>query len=354
MLREVKVVYKILEEGLTVSGTILSGGAPLKNVDLKGFPGRVQTNADGYYETSVAPGWSGAVTPELANYSFGPESRIYNDVQAPLAGQDFSAAYTGNYTISGSILDSKNEPIENVEIAGFSTMIKTDGEGKYISEVPAGWSGVIVPQHQDHAFTPESIEVSNIHSSLADKNFTATYTGKYSISGTVMGNGGLVIANVALSGFPSAVVTDEAGNYVAEVPADWTGTATPVLEGHSFDPSERSYNNIGENIVNHDYATAVINGIGGKGLEKKVSFFPNPTTSDVQVLFGKAIEKDGLLTIYDNLGQQVRHYQINSGTTHLKWDGQNQTGTSVSPGIYHLCLYIDNELLVTEKIIVVR
>lgn len=354
MLREVKVVYKILEEGLIVSGSILLGETPLKSVNLKGFPGMVQTNADGYYEISVAPGWSGTVTPELANYSFDPESRTYNNVQIPSAGQDFSATYTGTYTISGSILDSKNEPMENVEIAGFSTIIKTDGEGKYISEVPAGWSGVIVPQYPDHAFTPESIEVNNMQSSLTDKNFTATYTGKYSVSGRITGNEGLVIANVVLSGFPSAVVTDETGNYMGEVPAGWTGTVTPVLEGYSFDPEERSYNNVQENIINHDYVTAVINGIGGKGLAKKVSFFPNPTTSDVQVLFGKAIERDGVLAIYDNLGQQVRRYLVQPGTTHLKWDGYNGTGLPVSPGIYHFGLYIDNELVVTEKIILIR
>lgn len=65
---------------LTISGTITSGGTGLVNVVMNGLPGNPTTNASGFYTASINYGWSGTVTPTMANYTFTPPSTTYTNV----------------------------------------------------------------------------------------------------------------------------------------------------------------------------------------------------------------------------------------------------------------------------------
>jgi Leucine-rich repeat (LRR) protein len=63
-----------------MAGTISAGGSPLENVLMSGLPGSPVTNSSGVYDVIVGAGWSGTVTPTLANYAFSPVSTPYTNV----------------------------------------------------------------------------------------------------------------------------------------------------------------------------------------------------------------------------------------------------------------------------------
>jgi len=73
---------------------------------------------------------------------------------------------------------------------------------------------------------------------------------------TISGSAGL--AGVRMAGLPGSVVTDENGEYEAEVRRSWTGKITPVKEGYSFGPPSRTYEAVGENLTNQDYTATLI------------------------------------------------------------------------------------------------
>jgi Leucine-rich repeat (LRR) protein len=75
-----------------IAGTVLAGGSPLANVLMSGLPGGPVTNSSGVYDTSVAAGWSGTVTPSLQGYTFEPASRSYTNLTADQLSQDYAAA----------------------------------------------------------------------------------------------------------------------------------------------------------------------------------------------------------------------------------------------------------------------
>jgi hypothetical protein len=68
-------------------------------------------------------------------------------------------------------------------------------------------------------------------------NFVAKYIGTYFISGFIKDISGHPVAQISLEGFPQNVSTNELGYYVAEVPARWQGTITPVFNGYQFNPN---------------------------------------------------------------------------------------------------------------------
>jgi hypothetical protein len=69
---------------LNISGTVtLSGGAPLAGVTMVGLPGNPSTDLAGAYSVTVSYGWSGTVTPVLANHTFAPASITYSNITLP-------------------------------------------------------------------------------------------------------------------------------------------------------------------------------------------------------------------------------------------------------------------------------
>ena len=60
------------------------------------------------------------------------------------------------------------------------------------------------------------------------------------ITGTVL-SGSSPLAGVVMTGIPGNPVTNALGVYDGTVPANWSGTVTPTLAGHTFVPVSRSY-----------------------------------------------------------------------------------------------------------------
>ena len=80
----------------TISGSVMmSGGDPLPDVEMQGFPATVVTNGDGYYAGAVPEGWVGTVTPVKNNYEFDPADRNYTNIVINRTDESYSA--TTNY-----------------------------------------------------------------------------------------------------------------------------------------------------------------------------------------------------------------------------------------------------------------
>jgi hypothetical protein len=96
-------------------------------------------------------------------------------------------------------------------------------------------------------------------------------------------SGRIGAAGVALKGLPGDPVTDDQGNYSAEVLCDWSGTVTPVKEGYGFEPPARTFNPVDEDLLGQDFRAEVLRftisgnvGLPGVLLEG----LPGPVVSD--------------------------------------------------------------------------
>jgi len=79
----------------------------------------------------------------------------------------------------------------------------------------------------------------------------------YTVSGTIT-SGGQPLAGVAVNRLPGNPVTDASGFYCGQVGAGWSGTITPVKEGHVFSPVERTYSNVRANQSSQNYTGSTV------------------------------------------------------------------------------------------------
>lgn len=75
-----------------ISGRILDGGnEPLVGVSLIGLSAEATTDANGFYEIEVSPGWSGVITPNRDGFTFEPALLNYENVDRDMGEQDYRA-----------------------------------------------------------------------------------------------------------------------------------------------------------------------------------------------------------------------------------------------------------------------
>ncbi|NOS56074.1 MAG: hypothetical protein HOP37_07440 [Cyclobacteriaceae bacterium] len=142
-------------------------------------------------------------------------------------------------TISGKVVDDIGKPLMAI-IRMQNTQLLTNSVGEFSVTVSKGWSGKIALSLFNYSFQPSSILLSNIQSSTRVADVIGTYIGNYFISGRVVNVLGEPISGVLINGLPEPPITNSFGFYVASVPARWTGTITPKLDGHSFVPTSLS------------------------------------------------------------------------------------------------------------------
>jgi hypothetical protein len=84
-----------------LSGTVTSSGAGLAGVAMTASAAGscTSSNGAGAYACTVAPGWTGSVTPSLTGYTFAPVSRSYGNVTANATGQDYVASVQSGETV---------------------------------------------------------------------------------------------------------------------------------------------------------------------------------------------------------------------------------------------------------------
>lgn len=81
--------------------------------------------------------------------------------------------------------------------------------------------------------------------------------------------------------------------------------------------------------------------------------YPNPFTSETQIPYKLNKQADVSLRIYDILGQEVRNFNIGlqtNGIYGVRWDGRNNFGNRVTPGIYFYQLQTGKETLVKKMV----
>jgi len=199
------------------------------------------TDASGDYAISGLADGAYTVTPALAGYSFTPATRSITINGANENGVDFVAA---NDTPTTYLLTVKH---------GTGSGDYADGAVVSISaDIPAGqvfdkWTGDVSGVDN----------VNNAHTTLtmSDSDATVTATFKtappntYTISGTVSGD---VKQGVTVSvDAAHFAITNAAGDYTISGLVDADYTVTPLLDGYSFSPANRSItiNDANENGV---------------------------------------------------------------------------------------------------------
>jgi hypothetical protein len=158
---------------------------------------------------------------------------------------------SGKVTYQGSGL-------ANVEVSASDggSIDTTDASGNYSTAVPYNWSGTVTPSLDGFTFTPAYKFVADLTSDLI-QNFQAEAL-KYNISGVITLNGsGLAGVTVSADNGGGSAASNESGEYSLEVPYDWTGTISPVLEGYLFTPEDYSFSNVMGDQTGQDFTAGI-------------------------------------------------------------------------------------------------
>ena len=142
------------------------------------------------------------------------------------------------YTISGRVVTSTNQPIDEVFITDGSAIIGiTDINGNFHLSGLAAGTITLTPLKTGYTFTPASIQLS-LPPSAENQNFVGTtVVAGYSISGQVIQLDSLPIPGVKISfGEGLSVVTDENGNYQISNLSTGDYLLTPLKRGYTFIP----------------------------------------------------------------------------------------------------------------------
>ncbi|MCP4219014.1 MAG: BACON domain-containing protein [bacterium] len=301
----------------TISGIIEERGASIANVVLNGLPGNPTTDSSGYYSGTVSSGWSGTVTPALAGYSFTPVATTYSSVTANQVNQDY-AAVGNSPVISGTILDGSSNPVAGVSLAvstGGSTV--TDSGGAYFITVATGWSGTVTPALTAWTFQPAQTAYTNVTNDQTNQDYLGISSAvQYTISGTILDDGGTPVSGVAVVRSPGGDTTTAAdGTYSFSVNGGWSGSVTPEMENWSFAPTLHTYANVAENHTDQDYTgtfdspeytvsgTVTADGVGLANVT--MSGLPGPPTTDAAGNYSASVVEGWSGTVTPALGSYV-------------------------------------------------
>jgi hypothetical protein len=228
-------------ETFTISGT---AGPGIGGVEIRGFPTKIVTDENGYYSVKVPLGWTGKVIPTKAAYTFKPASMTYTTVETDKENQNYIAERI-TLTVSG------NAGNPGVAMRGLPRNPVTGQSGYYSVNVPFGWAGRVTPQKEGYNFNPPAKIYSAVTADMTNQDYSAEIL-SYTISGSV-GIGGVV-----MQGLPGEPITDNSGRYRVTVPYGWSGSVTPQKEGYTFEPAEKRYLRVVDNMDNQNYVAKLI------------------------------------------------------------------------------------------------
>ena len=228
---------------------IISGRTGVARVRMRGLPGEPTTGPNGSYSATVAYGWSGTVTPQREGYTFEPASRTYSKVIGDHNSESYKAEMI-HYTISGTILSDKGEPVEGVKLLTNSgDSIVTDEDGIYYLSQEHGWSGMLTPFQDGYAFTPKLRQYRNINRDQTNQNYKAEVQ-MLTISDVVEVKDQPVPGVEVNVSNGNSVITDSRGQFKIEVPYGWSGEITLSKPGITFNPPSKTYTNVTTDIIN--------------------------------------------------------------------------------------------------------
>jgi hypothetical protein len=264
-----------------VNGIVMEG----VQVSANNGGGSDTTDANGYYDLHLPPGWSGTVTPGKIGWGFDPESRTYSNVTADQTDQDYTAFQP---KISGHITDANGFGIDGIAVsadnAGGSDT--TDANGHYEVTVPYNWSGTVTPNAPpDWGFIPVNHSYINITADQINQDFMIFQP---EISGHIEDAGGIGIEGIVVSADNGggSDTTDANGYYEIVVVYGWSGTVRPGKTDWGFNPVERTYSNIVADQTNQDFMifqpgiSGYIKDAGGIAIEGVTVLADNGAGSD--------------------------------------------------------------------------
>ena len=134
-----------------------------------------------------------------------------------------------NFSISGKVITgTPASGLKGVKVTFGPYSATTGSDGKYtILSIPPGSKGTLTASLADYVFSPASVTIPVMTSTLGGKNFTASPV--ETISGTVSGLGGQIIKIGYGSGKTQLVSTDGSGSYqINNLPENVGYTLTPL------------------------------------------------------------------------------------------------------------------------------
>ena len=158
----------------SVSGVIKDAAdSPVQDVAVTDGSGQtVMTDENGEYTLMDLPAGNYTITPEKSGFVFDPVSQLVTINTSHITGINFLAQKV--YTLSGTILDEANVPVQGVNVADdLGQVVQTDELGQYtlIDLLPGMYT--VTPSKLGYRFTPESAEVTITSENLTGQDFSA-------------------------------------------------------------------------------------------------------------------------------------------------------------------------------------
>ncbi len=262
--------------------------------------------------------------------------------------REVNYAIAEDLQISGKISDTEGRPIEGVDIAGFDDIVTTEADGSYLAEVPYDWSGTVTPYLNEYVFDPIEIAIENVKTDFDTMDFTGSYTGMYTISGSILDEASEPLAGVILTGAPENVITDVNGFYQIKVEPGWSGEIKPDISNYSFDPMTYSYDRVNSDVSEMNFKAFVITAISVGADTRLMTVHPNPTDGPVNITLNEKVT-NALLRITNIHGKVVKEIEIDSNQALIY-----QADIQLLPGLYYIRLISNQQVLGKVKIVVIE
>ena len=184
--------------------------------------------------------------------------------------------YVTSHLIGGQVLTTNGVPLIGAQVIFSNIMqvvgspstlvtnsllvVATDLNGNFVLPVPNHWTGTVTPilPNLGGTFTPAFTNLTGVTADNTNILFTWNAPTFFAISGTVFRADTLDnVTNAVITfegsgasaGVNISVGSDPEGNYVAFIPTNWSGVATPThADGGFFSPSSKAYTNLAGNI----------------------------------------------------------------------------------------------------------
>ena len=86
--------------------------------------------------------------------------------------------------------------------------------------------------------------------------------------------------------------------------------------------------------------------------------YPNPFNPQTVISYKLSVKSSVSLTIYDELGREIvtliNKEEQNSGSHEITWNGRNENGVAVASGAYFYRLYVNNTLITTKRLMMLK
>jgi hypothetical protein len=229
------------------------------------------------------------------------------------------------FTVSGYVKDVDGNGLNEVVAYGLGSAVFTNSDGKFALTVPQTSTGSLSFVKPDYRFLPK-ININNLSRDTSDIQVLAIAAGSYVIKGTVKSLDNIPMPDVRIEGPPSTVTTDQLGNFAIQLPAGWSGSITPVSEGHEFVPAQWQIQDLLHDDLFQQFDAQLITSVSDNE-EMLMDVFPNPSSNGLFTLAVKSVN-DFSISIWSCSGIKLHETLIHSSCNWTgKWDAPG-------PGVY--------------------